>query len=402
MKKTLSILLAVLLLVSMLAGCAGEKTAPTDTDTNGAPSSTGDTKPSGDSGGDVGGVIKFGVFEPMTGGNAAAGQLDYEGMLAANSLVPTVLGKKVEFVVADNKTDDVEAVTAASLIASEGCVVSLGGSGSNFCIAAAPIFEEAQIPAIGTTCTNPLVTEGNEYYLRICYTDDFQGVVLAQYAKKVLGAKTAAIITDITDTYCIGLKEVFEEAFGPENIVANLYFNKGDQDFSAQLNEIIKADPDVVFAPSQYTEAALIAIQAKKMGYNPPFLGPDSWQTDAFIDIGKEAVEGAILTTFYDLEGTPTDESREFVEVFRNLHGKDPISSYSALGYDAYMIACKAIEAAGTTDGPAVLEALYNIEHKGVTGNLKFDDNGDALKDSAYVVSVKDGAFKFLDIVELE
>lgn len=401
-RRYLSLLLAMVFLLSALAGCASGQT---DTPA----SNSGTPAPSGNSGSDPAAPadsdepIYIGVFQAFTGGNAAGGQLEYEGMLAAQKARPEVLGRRVEFILADNKTDDVEAVTAAASLVSQGCCIVLGSSGSSYCIAAAPTFEEAQIPAIGTSATNPLVTQGNDYYFRICYTDDFQGGAMAKYSKNELGAKTAAVITDVTDTFCVGLRKYFIEEFGEENIVADVRFNKGDQDFSAQINAIREADPDVIYCPSQYTEAALIQIQAHQMGYYPQFVAADSWEVQAMIDIGGADVEGGQFTCFFAAGDDPSPEVKKYYEDYDAMYpGQTPKGTGSALGYDTYNIALDAIEMCGSTDGPTLMKTLEENEFNCVTGLIRFDAEHDAIKDTAYIKTVKDGEFVFCALAKLD
>lgn len=398
--KFACLILVMLMSLSAFAGCAPQAAPAAQPAPAAEPAPAAAPEPAAEATSDE--VIKIGVFEPLTGGNAAGGQVEYEGMLAAQKANPEVLGRKVELIVADNKTDDVEAVTAASSLVSQGCSVILGGSGSSLCIAAAPIFEKAQIPAIGTGCTNPLVTQGNEYYFRICYTDDFQGVALAQYAKNELGAKTAAIITDVTDTFCVGLRKYFIEGFGEENIVADVRFNKGDQDFSAQLTTVREANPDVIFCPSQYTEGALIQIQAHQMGYEPMFISADGWENQAFVDIGGEDVNGSQMTCFFVVSDDPAPQVKKYLEDFDAMYpGQSPKSSATALGYDVYNLALAAIEKCGSLDGPTIMSTLAGMEFDGVTGKIVFDEEHDAIKDIAYVKKVEDGEFKFAAIAQL-
>lgn len=374
MKKRIAIVvLAMMLLATFaLAGC-GQKAAEAD-------------------------VIRIGVFEPLTGANAAGGQMELEGIKTAHSLVGEVLGKKIELIEMDNKSDDVEAVTAAERLIKEGADIVIGSWGSSVAIAAGPTFLENETPAIGTSCTNPLVTKDNDYYFRVCYLDDFQGTLLANYAKDELGAKTAAILCDVSDTYAIGLRQYFVEAFGEENIVAEANFNKGDQDFTAQLTSVMEKNPDVIFAPSGYTEAGLLMRQAHDLGYEDVlFLGGDTWETEPLIEVGGDAVSSCRFTTFFDAEADATEESAKFLEAYAALYnGAKPKGAVTALGYDAYMAAVAAIEAAGTTDGPALRDALAALSITGVTGSCKFDENGDAIKDQAIIKTVEDGAFKYI------
>ncbi len=348
-------------------------------------------------------VIKIGIFEPLTGGNAAGGQMELEGIKAAHSIKGEVLGKKIVLVEMDNKSDDVEAVTAAErLVNTENVDIIVGSWGSSVCIAAGPTFLEAKVPAIGTSCTNPMVTKDNPYYFRVCYLDDFQGTLLANFAKQQ-GYKKAAVLVDVSDTYAIGLQKYFVEAFGAENIVAEARFNKGDQDFSAQLSTVMAANPDVIFAPSGYAEAGLMMKQAKDLGYDILFLGGDTWETEVMFEVGGAATENCRFTTFFDADAAPTPESTQFLEAYAAMfNGEKPKGAVTALGYDAYMAAVAAIEKAGSTDGEALQKALTELDVVGVTGRCQFDANGDAIKNMAVIKTVKDGGFQYIDTIVVE
>ena len=198
MKKKIAIMLAALMVGSVfLGGCKGKD------------SSGGDNASTGDSD-----VIKIGVFEPLTGANAGGGALELEGIKLAHKLYPEVLGKKVELVIADNKSEKVEAANAAAKLVEKDKVTAIIGSwGSSLAMAAGDIVKNAKVPAMGTSCTNPLVTQGNEYYFRVCFIDPFQGTVMANYAYNKLKAKKVAIVQEVSSDYAIGLAKYFTDSF---------------------------------------------------------------------------------------------------------------------------------------------------------------------------------------------
>ncbi len=350
-------------------------------------------------------VIKIGVFEPMTGANAAGGAMELEGIELANELYPEVLGKKVELVVADNKSDKVEAANAATMLVEKEKVNAIIGSwGSSFSMAAGPIVDEAQVPAVGASCTNPLVTLGVEYYSRVCFIDSFQGTVMARYAYNELGASKAAIIQEISSDYSVGLVQYFERAFteitGDEDAILTVSsYNTGDQDFTAQLTSVKDTNPDVIFAPGNYTESALLIKQARELGIETPIIGTDTWEAPEFIDIGGAAVEGAVFSTFFTSEVAITPESEIFLAEYRSRYDKEP-ASVTALGYDAYILILDAIERAGSADPVEIQKAIAATENfEGAAGMVTLDENGDAVK-SAVIKHVDDGAFKYLTTVE--
>lgn len=351
-------------------------------------------------------VIKFGVFQPLTGANAAGGQLELEGIKLAHKLYPEVNGKKIELVTADNKSDKVEAANAASnLVDKEKVNVVLGSYGSGLAIAGGQKFKAAGVPAIGTSCSNPQVTAGNEFYFRVCFIDPFQGTVMANYAVNKLGAKKAAIFKEVSNDYSVGLAKYFADEFkkltnDPNSVVIELEYRTGDQDFSAQLTNLKSAGVDVVFAPGNYTESALINKQAKELGITLPFLGGDTWETPQFLETGSQGVEGAVFASAFDENHPITEESKKFIDAYHKEYPGKPISGLTALGYDAYLMAYKAMETGKVQDPADVQKALLQVkDFQGATGVINFDSNRDAIKD-AVLKAVKSGKFEFLEIVK--
>jgi branched-chain amino acid transport system substrate-binding protein len=350
-------------------------------------------------------VIKIGVFEPITGANAAGGQLEVDGIQLANKLYPTVLGKKVELVIADNKSDKVEAATAAARLVEKDKVTAIIGSwGSSLSMAAGDIVKKGQVPTVGASCTNPLVTKGNEYYFRVCFIDPFQGTVMANYAFGKLKARKAAIVQEVSNDYAVGLASFFSESFkkltkNSNCIVAVSNYNTGDQDFSAQLTNIMSKKPDVIFAPGNFTESALVISQARKLGIKCPIIGGDTWETQEFLDIGKADVEGAVFSTFFATEKPITKESQKFLDAYRKAYNKEP-AAVTALGYDAYILILDAIKRVGSTDRVKIREALAKTKNfPGAAGIITLDENRNAIK-NAVIKQVKNGKFVYLDTIE--
>ncbi|WP_308753631.1 ABC transporter substrate-binding protein [uncultured Anaerotruncus sp.] len=406
MKRVLAIVLSAVLALTLLAGCGDSGTAaPAPAGDN--PTAAADAAPA--EGGDV---IKIGVFEPQTGENGGGGLQEVYGIRYANQQFPTVNvgGKeyKIELVEADNKSDKTEAVTAAQSLISAGCSVILGSYGSGVSIAAGEIFSDAQVPAIGCSCTNPQVTLGNDFYFRVCFLDPFQGTVMANYAAQD-GAKTAAVITQLGDDYSSGLGNFFKNAFvqlvGEGSVVSEEQFQTNQTDFKAILTNIKAANPDVIFAPSSIATAPLIIKQARELGITAKIMAGDTWENGSIIENAGADAEGVALSTFFDEGDTSNAVATEFITGFKEYlvaNGQDEIiPAVSALGYDAYLAALKAIETAGSTDPVAIRDALKGVEFEGVTGAISFDENGDANKDKAFIKVVENGQFKFLKTVSV-
>lgn len=387
MKKFAALLLALVMTATAFTGCKKvDSTAST------ASTASGDT-------------IKIGVFEPLTGANAAGGEAEVEGVKIANKLYPEVLGKKVELVTADNKSDKAQATTAAARLIEKDKVSAIIGSwGSSLSMAAGELVKKNKVPAVGASCTNPLVTKGNDYYFRVCYLDPFQGTVMANYAFK-FGAKKAAIVQEVSNDYAVGLATYFKEAFvkltgDPNSVVTTVNYNTNDQEFGAQLSTVKAAKPDVVFAPGNFTESALVMKQARQLGITVPFLGGDTWDIDAFTSVGGKDVEGATISTFFDDAAPVTNEGKKFVESYKKEYPGKNMAAVSALGYDAYLVIIKAIEAANSSDPTKIRDALAKTNGvEGATGVLKFTADGDADKNSAIIKEVKNGKFTYKDTV---
>ena len=397
MKKFLAMALAAVMVIGV-AGCGSSSETPAEGD--GAEASA-----SGEN------VIKCGVFEPQTGENGGGGLQEVYGMRYANQIYPTVeIGGteyKIELVEVDNKSDKTEAVTAAQKLVAEGVIGVLGSYGSGVSIAAGDIFADAGIPAIGCSCTNPQVTNGNDWYFRTCFIDPFQGTVMANYAIQN-GYKTAAVITQLGDDYSSGLGSFFKTAFESlgGTIVAEEQFQTNQSDFKAILTNIKSANPDIIFAPSSITTAPLILKQAREMGITAVIAAGDTWENATIIENAGADAEGAVLSTFFDEAAPANDEAASFIKGFKeylvSIGEPDIIPAVSALGYDAYLCLLQAIKDADSTDPAAVRDALENVSVTGVTGDITFNETGDANKSLAFIKTIKDGQFQFLTTTTLE
>ena len=381
LKKVMSVLLASAVMLGALTGCGGDKKEAAKSDT-----------------------IKVGVFLPLTGDNAAGGELELRGVKLAHKLHPEVLGKKVELVVADNKSDKAESASvAARLIEKDKVVTLIGTYGSSLAMAAGNIVKEAKVPAIGTSCTNPQVTANNDYYFRACFIDPFQGTVMANYAYKN-GARKVAIVQEVSNDYSVGLAKFFKEAFikltnDPDAIIDIANYQTGDKDFTAILTNLKAKNPDAVFAPGNFTESALLIKQAHQLGINVPFMGGDTWETQEFIDVGGKDVEGAVMSTAFDREKASTQEAQKFLKAYTDEYKAEP-SALSAMAYDAYLIAIDAMKRANSVEPQKIRDAIATTKDlEAVTGKTTLDKNGDAEK-AAVIKVVKEGKFKYLDFVD--
>ena len=388
MKKYLALVLAVLMVFSLCA-CGG-----------------GDNGGSGDEK-----VIKIGVYEPQTGANGAGGKQEILGMQYANYKCPTVeVGGetyKVELVYADNESANEKAVSAATELIAEGISVVLGSYGSGVSIAASDTFKEAGVPAIGVTCTNPQVTEGNEHYFRICFLDPFQGTVHANFAKDELKATKVYCLGKLGEDYDQGLINYFKEAAEKLGIeVTTESFPNDNSDFTSYLNNAKKAGAEAIFAPVSIQYAQLIVEQADAQGVNIPILGSDTWDNNTIVGatVGKNTE--LYVSTFYAEGGNPDFEAgiKEWMNAdatrLENNGGNDMLSAVTVMGYDAYMVAIEAIKAADSAEAADVMAALPGVTYTGISGDISFNDTGDANRDAAYIktANTETGVWDFVAV----
>ena len=393
MKKFLALMLALAMVLS-LAACGGDKSA--DSSQDGA---------SGDK------VVKIGVFEPQTGDNGAGGKQEILGMQYANSVQPTVEinGETydVQLEIVDNRTTAENGPSAASELINRDVSVVLGSYGSGVSMAGGKIFEEAGVPAIGVTCTNPQVTADCSVYYRICFTDPFQGPALASYAYDGLGVDTAYVLGMLGSDYDQGLMYYFKEAFEAlGGTVVSEEFPEGTANFVSYINNAKSAGAGVIFAPVSINYAQLIVEAADAQGYDGALLGSDTWDSNMVIESAKGRNVGIYVTTFYQEGGDPDFDAgiKEWInanaDAKTNNGGNDMVAAVTVMGYDAYFTALEALKAAGSTDPGAVLEALPSVSYTGVSGLIEFDDIGDAERDSAFIktANTETGEWDFVKV----
>ena len=252
---------------------------------------------------------------------------------------------------------------------------------------------------ISPSSTNPKVTEMGDYIFRVCFIDPFQGTVMATFAKKTLKVNQVALLTDVSAPYSVGLAKYFKERFTADggSIVLEQKFSSGDKDFKAQLTAIKAAGPQAIFVPCYYTEAGLIASQARQLGLTVPLFGGDGWEAPELLQIGGAALEGCYYSTHY----SPEDSSsavQNFVKKFKAKYNETP-DAMAALGYDSAFVLADAMKRAGSTDGTKVRDALaVTKDFSGVTGKTTIDAHRNATK-PAVIIAIKDGKFKYVETI---
>ena len=305
MKKLIVALLTGAMVLSLAACGGGSGAAGGAAPADSGAGSTDAAAPAAAASGDV---VRIGVFEPSTGDSASGGKKEALGMQYANKLQPTVEagGKtyQVELVYADNGSSSDKAPSAASELIGKDVSLVLGSYGSGVSMAGGPKFEEAGLAAIGVTCTNPNVTAGNDYYFRICFLDNFQADVLANFAMDKFSAKKAYCLGENGNEYDQGLIAFFKQVFeGAGGTVISDSFPTNNSDFTSYLNKAKSEGVDVIFTPVSIAYAKQIMEQAASLDIQIPFLGSDTLDDNMVLEATKGTNLQLFVSTFYQEGG---------------------------------------------------------------------------------------------------
>ncbi len=349
-------------------------------------------------------TIKIGNCASVTGKDGTYGDSSTKGTRLAMDEINAaggVLGKQIELVVEDTQSKPGEAATVAKkLITRDHVIAIIGEIVSGRSLESGGVAQAFKIPMLTPSATNPAVTATGDYIFRSCFIDPFQGAVLATFAREKLKVRRAALLTSTSSSYSTGLGDVFIAEFPRDGgtIVSHQKFAEGDKDFKAQLTAIKAANPDVLFIPAYYTEAALIARQARELGITVPLLGGDGWEAPELVEIAGNAVEGCYYSTHFSPE-SPDEKIQAFVKNYRERYDNRTPDGMAALGYDAAYMMVDSIRRAGSPEPAKIRDALAATKgFEGITGRIDMDKNRNASKPAA-ILTLRSGKPTFLETV---
>lgn len=390
---------AALAALALLTGCEKKQTTETPKAADAKPAEVKPAEPKPTEGD----VILLGEVGSLTGSEAAFGISTRNGIelaLEEANASGGVKGKKLAVRVYDDQSKPEEAAAAATRLVTQDKVVAiLGEVASSNSLAMAPKAQEAKVPMVSPSSTNPKVTEVGDYIFRVCFIDPFQGAVMASYSHGKLGHKKVAILTDTKSAYSEGLTEVFKKKFADlgGTIVGVVSYAKGDTDFRSQLTSVKKLKPEGLYVPGYYQDVALIAEQAKELGLKVTMMGGDGWDSDKLFELGGAAVEGSYVSNHYSSDD-PSPRVQEFITKYKAKFGGVP-DSLAALGYDSARVVIDALKRAPDASGPALRDAIAQTkDFPGVAGTITLDANRNPVK-PAVVLKVEGGKFKYVDTV---
>lgn len=338
------------------------------------------------------GDIKVGVYADLTGQTSSFGVSTRDGIALAFEEINAaggVDGRKLVAVVEDDQGLPNQAATVVTkLITQDKVQAVLGEVASTNSLAAAPIAQQNKIPMITPSSTNPKVTQTGDYIFRVCFIDPFQGSVMAKFAANTLNAKKAAILGDVNSDYSKGLTQFFKDEFTKlgGSIVAEAAYANTDSDFKAQLTSIREKAPDVIYIPGYYSQAGVIAKQARELGMTIPLLGGDGWDSPKLFELGGDALQNAYLSNHYSVDD-PAPAIQKFVAAYKKKFNVAP-DALAALAYDSAYVLAEAIRKAKTTEPAKLRDAIAaTANYSGVTGVITLNKDRDAVK-SAVVLQV--------------
>jgi len=344
--------------------------------------------------------IRIGEYGSMTGTEATYGISTHRAIKMVFDQVNEdggINGKQIKLISYDDQGKAEEAAIAVTrLIIQDKVHVVMGEVASSRSLAGAIIAQRYRVPMITPSSTNPAVTKQGNFIFRVCFTDSFQGKVLAKFALERLKAKKVAVFVDKKSDYSVGLADVFKKAFvsqGGRIVIVENYVG-GDIDFNGQLTAIKAKEPDLIVLPGYYTEAGLILKQARALGITQPFLGGDGLDSSKLVEIGGRAMEGVYFSTHF----SPDDKDpaiQNFIRKFKALYKEVP-DAMAVLAYDAAQVLVAAIARSPSLGGEDLRDAIaMTKDFQGVTGKITLDRDRNAMKE-AVVVQVSKGAFKFV------
>ncbi|EDO7290767.1 ABC transporter substrate-binding protein [Campylobacter coli] len=341
-------------------------------------------------------TINLGVVLPLTGPVAAYGQDVFNGIELANKLNAKLdNGDEVKLIVIDTKGDKLETTSAVNrLIVQDKVIGIIGEATTPNTIQAISIVEDKKIPLIAPVASGDKLLEGKKYASRVCFSDSFQGDKFASYVTKELNLKNAVVIIDQSNVYSLGLAKAFEKSLKENGgkVIKKLAISSGDKDFRAVVSQLKSLNPDFVYMPIYHPEAALIARQAKQIGFDKLLAAGDGVNNQTFIDLGSTAVNGVVFTDSFDSSNPSTARGKTFINEYEKIKGNTNLPAFSAMGADAYYVMLNAMNACqNTLTSECINEKIHQTSnYEGVGGIISIDASGNAIR-PVVIKEIQDG-----------
>jgi branched-chain amino acid transport system substrate-binding protein len=340
--------------------------------------------------------IKIGAIFALSGKaeNSNKGAV-FGAQLAVQEINQTggLLGQKLILLLLDNNSTPIGSHVAAETAAAAGVKAIIGSLWSSHSLAIAKVAEKHKIPMISPASTIPSLTGIGEHIFRLCYDDNFQGKMLAEFSFNELDARRAQVFVDIASDFSLNITDIFTHTFQAlgGKVVQEIEYKTGSVDYRPQIRKAQAQKADVVFL-SGHDESGFIAHQLQEAGVTAIPIGGDSWDVESFFVSGGNKIKQGYFINHW----TPDRKDPLSQSFLKKLHRKGAVNASAALAYDAVHVLAAAIKKAGSTSSPAICSALHSLQgFKGVTGEISFDAEGNATK-RASVIEIREGVPYYL------
>ena len=341
--------------------------------------------------------IKIGVVLPLSGHTSNYGTEALKGINLAVENINRAGGirrNKLRLIVKDNAGDPATTSRVVSEMIDEQQVMAIIGpiTSTNSAVAAA-VAQQASTPLILPTATNPYVTEIGEYITRICFTDPLQSKALAEFSQKRLHSDKIAVVFEkgssysekLSDFYVMRLKDI------GGNVAFIGGFESGKGNFRDIINQALQVNPDLIFAPVYYPEAAAIVNYVAGQDSPVTILGGDGWESpELFRLCGKKLNSLRVFISSHFSLQNPHEIVSSFAKDFQQVYGNRP-NAVSALGFDAVGMFVDALKRASSISKSGLQQALISTSNfKGVTGTISMNEKRNAVKDIYILKALED------------
>lgn len=380
-------------LLLVLAGCNGDESA---TNSSNGVTFTGDP-------------IKIGLVASQNGALRPWGIDSVKGVKLAVEQVNAaggINGREVILIIGDSNSSPEQGKSAAEKLISDGVIALIGEIASGITQPVATLANENGLPLITPGATKTTITDIGPGIFRVCYTDDFQGPVVATFAYEMLNLRRIAIMTDKKQPYSTYLSKTFRQRFvklGGE-IVAEEFYESGNTNFLGQLTKIKATNPDGMFMSGYFTEVGPIAEQAAQQGLVVKFLGGDGWDSKELVASAGDAIVGGFFTNHYNSEEDRPAVTNFLADWAAKYDGEKPGTTMAPLGYDAAMLMMDAMMRCDDVDDPqSIIDAIENtVNFPGVSGNITLKGMGGDPRKRAIMVKVTATGQSFAKAYEYE
>ena len=393
-KMFLSLVLAVIMLTTMMAGCSSSAQDGSQADATSATASGEEDK-----------IIRVGVVCAMTGGSAIYGEGAQNAIdMAVEEINASDSEYKIEIVnggkIADDAKDAKQAMNAYNKVMADGPEALVGGF---FSSDTQPMAEQAAkdgMLLLATGATNSDVTLKGDTIFRNCFIDPYQGKMAALFVKSK-GLTKVAVIYAKDDDYSNGLKDAFVENCEESGIEVT-YVGEcmtTDTDFNSQSAQAVASGAEFLYYPCFLDTVPLLVSSARNAGFTGIIMGGDGWDGSDTTGLEDE-FENCYFTNHYSSEDT-APAVVNFVEKFTEKYGTESLNACAALYYDAMYMLVQAAENGGGTDTASLVAGMKGMSFTGVGGNITLDENGDAIKSIVFNTYV-DGKVKWSETLDAE